>query len=139
MYTFLHARIFTIKYIYISFISIPVLQVFADARNNNTQALFTYMLCQQKLHIKINKILIYSRKWFLPFISSRTRWKHQHYQATTCVLCSQWRHLFSAVGRIWQGEINTFTKSLNVSSKRLKKQYFIMNSLKTSKIHMLSM
>ena len=28
----------------------------------------------------------------------------------------QWRHLFSAVGRIWQREINKFTKCLSVSS-----------------------
>ena len=118
---------------------ITVSPVFVDARNNNTQALVTCMLCQKKLNICINKILIYNRKWFLPFISSQTHSKHHNYQATMCVLCSQWRHLFSTVGRIWQGEINKFTESLNVSSTWLKKQYFIMNSLKTSKTHTLSM
>ena len=58
---------------------------------------------------------------------------------TMCVLCPQWSHLILAVGRIWHGEINKFTESLNVSSTWLKKQYFIMNSLKTSKTHALSM
>ena len=115
-----------------------MLPVFADASNNNTQALVTCMLCQKKLNTCINKILIYIRKWFLPFISSQTISKHHNYQATMCVLYLQWCHLFSVVGRIWQGEINKFTESLNVSSKRLKKQYFIMNSLKTSKTHTLS-
>ena len=118
---------------------IQLLSVFADARNNITQAFITCMLCQKKLDKCINKILIYNRNWFRPFSSSQTCSKHHSYQATMCVLCLQWRHLFSAVGRIWHGEINKFTKSLNVSSKRLKKQYFIMNSLKTSKTHMLSM
>ena len=93
---------------------------------------YTRMLCQKKLNICINKILIYNRKWVRPLSSSQTRSKHRNYQATMCVLCSQWRHLF-LVGRIRQGEIKTFTKSLYVSYKRLKKQYFIENSLKTSK------
>ena len=47
--------------------------------------------------------------------------------------------VLSAVGRSWQGEINNFTKSLNISSKQLKKQYFTKNSLKTSKTHKLIM
>ena len=88
---------------------IPVLPVFADARNNNTQALVTCMLCQKKLNRCINKIFIYNLKWFRSFISSQTRSKHHNYQATMCALSSQWRHLFSSVGRIWHGEINKFT------------------------------
>ena len=118
---------------------ILVLPVFAHARNNNIQALVTCMLCQKKLNICINKILIYNGTWFRLFISSQTRSKHHNYQATMCVLCPQWSHLILAVGRIWHGEINKFTESLNVSSTWLKKQYFIMNSLKTSKTHALSM
>mgnify|MGYP006890305552 CR=1 FL=1 len=94
---------------------------------------------KKKLNTWINKILIYNCKWFSPFISSQTRSTDYNYQATMCVLCLQWRHLFSAVGRIWQGEINKFTKSLNISSKRLKKIYFTKNSLKTCKTHKLSM
>ena len=89
--------------------NIPVLPVFADARNTITQAFVTCMLCQKKLNICINKILIYNRKWFRLFSSSQTRSKHRNYQATMYVLCSQWRHLFSAVGQIWQAEINKFT------------------------------
>ena len=119
--------------------NIPVLPVFADARNKFTQAFVTCMFCQKKLNICINKILIYNRKWFHPFSSYQTCSKHRNYQAIMCVLCLQWRHLFSAVGRIWHWEINKFTKSLNVSPIRLKKQYFIENSLKTSKTHKLSM
>ena len=118
--------------------NIPVLPVFADARNTITQAFVTYMLCQKKLNICINKILIYNRKWFRPFIWSQTSSKHHNYQASMCVLCSQWRLLFSAVGRIGHGEINKLTESLNVSSKRLKRQYFIMNNPKTRKTHTLS-
>ena len=41
---------------------IPVLPVFADARNNNTQVLITCMFCQKKFNICINKILIYNLK-----------------------------------------------------------------------------
>ena len=113
--------------------SIPVLPVFADARNKITNSFVTCMPYQKKWNISINKILIYNRKWFRHLVHVKP------VQATMCVLCLQWLHLFSAVERIWQGEIKKFTKSLNVSSKRLKKQYFIENSLKTSKTHMLSM
>ena len=87
-----------------------MLPVFADASNNNTQALVTCMLCQKKLNTCINKILIYNRKWFRPFISSQTSSKHHNYQATMCVLCLQWRHLFSAVERIWQGRSKSLQK-----------------------------
>ena len=45
---------------------------------------------------------------------------------------------FSSSKNLTRG-INKFTQSLNVSSKRLKKQYSIENSLKTSKTHTLSM
>jgi len=44
-----------------------------------------------------------------------------------------------AVGRILQEEIKQFTKSLNVSLKRLKKHCFTKNNLNTCKIHTLSM
>jgi len=47
---------------------------------------YTRMLCQKKLNICINKILIYNRKWVRPLSSSQTRSKHRNYQATMCVL-----------------------------------------------------
>ena len=37
---------------------------------------------QVQMFYFLNKILIYKRKWFHPFISSQTRSKHHNYQAT---------------------------------------------------------
>ena len=65
---------------------IPVLPVFADARNNISQAFVTCMLCQKKLNICINKILIYNRKWFRPFISSQTHSKQHNYHHVCTML-----------------------------------------------------
>ena len=41
---------------------ITVSPVFADAKTNITKAFVTCMLCQKKLNMCINKILIYNRQ-----------------------------------------------------------------------------
>ena len=46
---------------------------------------------------------------------------------------------FRRLGEFDKGRSLSLQKSLNVSSKRVKKQYFIENSSKTSKTHTLSM
>ena len=94
-----------------------------------------HALSKEIEHICINKILIYNHKLFRQLFHPK---RIQNNRTNMYVLCLQWCHQFSAVGRIWHGEINKFTKSLNVSSQRLKKQYFTKNRLKTNKTHKLS-
>ena len=51
---------------------ITVSPVFVDARNNNTQALVTCMLCQKKLNICINKILVLESPVSTPLSNQQT-------------------------------------------------------------------
>ena len=92
------------------------------------------MICQKKLNICINKLLFTILNDFLCLF---------HPKPVQNIITIKPPCMYSAYNDVtyfggWEN-INKFTKSLNVSSKWLKKQYVTKDSLKTSKTHKLSM